>query len=164
MCLYCFYFRTSICRSLFIASLLPHAIGWQVLQCKELSLPLLAKVILHPCNADTFNEFLSPRPQGKFLRLEEVSIRNPAEQNLLGEKISSGKWSHIITAMLCKIKLILLKFRLGKKKGKQCGKISQTFQFLLLKLLFLWGILEIVSYILQGKVNWFCWSRTFWWI
>lgn len=89
-----------------------------MLQCKKLSLPLLAKVTLHLCNADTLNEFLSSRSQSKFLRLEERSIRNLAEQNLLGETYSSGKWSHIIAAMLYKIKLILLKFHLGKRKGK----------------------------------------------
>lgn len=89
-----------------------------MLQCKELSLPPLAKIALHPCSADTLNDFLSPRSQGEFLRLEEVSGRNLTEQNLLGETFSSGKWSPLIIAMLCKIKLILLKICLGKKKGK----------------------------------------------
>lgn len=111
------------------------------------------------------NEFLSPRSHGRFLRLEEVSIRNLADKNLWGETFSSGKWGPIITAMLFKIKLIILKNHLGEKERKiEWKKISQKFQFLLLKLLFLWGILKIVSYILQGKVKWFCWSRTFWWI
>lgn len=70
------------------------------------------------------NEFLSPRSYGKFLRLEEVSIRNLADKNLWGETFSSGKWGPIITndqfnfAMLFKIKLIILKIYLGKKKGK----------------------------------------------
>lgn len=76
------------------------------------------------------NEFLSPRSHGKFLRLEEVSIRNLADKNLWGETFSSGKWGPIITAVLFKIKLVFLKIHLGKKKGKESGKKShKNFDF-----------------------------------
>lgn len=62
-----------------------------MLQGEELSSPLLAKVTLDSCSTGTLNEFLPPRSQGKSLRLEEVSVRNLAEQNVLGESFSSGK-------------------------------------------------------------------------
>lgn len=62
-----------------------------MLQGEELSLPLLAKVTLDSCSTGTLNEFLLPRSQGKSLRLEEVSVGNLAEQNVLGESFSSGK-------------------------------------------------------------------------
>lgn len=82
-----------------------------MLQCEELSLPLLAKVTFHSCNTGTLNEFLPPRSQGKSLRLEEVSVRNLAERNILGESFSSGKKE---PHQHCNA----LQIGLGKKKGK----------------------------------------------
>lgn len=43
-----------LCRSLIIASLFLYTIEGEALQCKEISLLLLSKVTLHPCNADTY--------------------------------------------------------------------------------------------------------------